>query len=39
MAKIIRFHKLGGPEVLQVEEEPAAIPNTGEVRLKSTRSV
>ena len=33
MAKIIRFHKLGGPEVLQVEEGPPTIPNTGEVRL------
>ena len=33
MAKIIRFHKLGGPEVLQIEEGPAATPNAGEVRL------
>ena len=34
MAKIVRFHKLGGPEVLQVEEVPAAMPSKGEVRLK-----
>jgi NADPH:quinone reductase-like Zn-dependent oxidoreductase len=34
MPKIVRFHKLGGPEVLRIEEEPAKQPGKGEVRLK-----
>lgn len=34
MATVIRFHKLGGPEVLQFEEIPQQEPGEGEVRLK-----
>jgi NADPH:quinone reductase-like Zn-dependent oxidoreductase len=34
MAKIVRFHKLGGPEVLHIEEVPARPPAQGEVRLR-----
>ena len=30
-AKIVRFHKAGGPEVLQVEELPLPEPTAGEV--------
>jgi NADPH:quinone reductase-like Zn-dependent oxidoreductase len=33
-AKIVRFHKAGGPEVLQVEELPMPEPAVGEVRLR-----
>ncbi|HJW99855.1 MAG TPA: zinc-dependent alcohol dehydrogenase family protein [Terriglobales bacterium] len=34
MPKMIRFHKVGGPEVLRIEEEPSKQPGPGEVRLK-----
>ncbi len=34
MAKIVRFDGLGGPEVLQIKEEPSKQPGKGEVRLK-----
>ena len=34
MAKIVRFHQLGGPEVLKVEEVPAQEPKKDEVRLR-----
>jgi len=34
MPKIVRFHKLGGPEVLKLEELPIPIPREGEVRIK-----
>ena len=34
MPKIVRFHKLGGPEVLKIEEETAKQPRKGEVRLQ-----
>jgi len=34
MAKIVRFHELGGPEVLKIEEEAPKQPGKGEVRLK-----
>jgi NADPH:quinone reductase-like Zn-dependent oxidoreductase len=34
MAKTVRFHELGGPEVLKIEEEPARSPGKGEVRLR-----
>jgi NADPH:quinone reductase-like Zn-dependent oxidoreductase len=34
MPKIVRFHKLGGPEVLKIEEEPSKQPWKGEVRLQ-----
>src|SRR5262245_38375088 len=33
MAKIVRFHKLGGPEVLKIEDVPSRQPSKGEVRL------
>jgi NADPH:quinone reductase-like Zn-dependent oxidoreductase len=33
-AKIVRFHKVGGPEVLQIEELLLPEPGEGEVRLK-----
>lgn len=32
--KIVRFHKIGGPEVLKVEELPLPEPGEGEVRLR-----
>lgn len=32
--RIVRFHKAGGPEVLQVEELPMPEPGAGEVRLR-----
>jgi alcohol dehydrogenase len=34
MAKIVRFHQLGGPEVLKIEEVHAQEPKEGEVRLR-----
>src|SRR5262245_20811473 len=34
MAKIVRFHKLGGPEVLNIEDGPSRPPAKGEVRLR-----
>jgi NADPH:quinone reductase-like Zn-dependent oxidoreductase len=34
MPKIVRFHKVGGPEVLRIEEETPKQPGKGEVRLK-----
>src|ERR1035441_10126764 len=34
MPKIVRFHKLGGPEVLKIEEETSRQPGKGEVRLQ-----
>jgi NADPH:quinone reductase-like Zn-dependent oxidoreductase len=34
MAKIVRFHEVGGPEVLRIEEEALKQPGKGEVRLK-----
>jgi NADPH:quinone reductase-like Zn-dependent oxidoreductase len=32
--KIVRFHKVGGPEVLKVDELPLPEPGAGEVRLR-----
>ena len=32
-ARVVRFHTLGGPEVLKIEEEPIPEPGKGEVRL------
>jgi NADPH:quinone reductase-like Zn-dependent oxidoreductase len=32
-AKVVRFHTLGGPEVLKIQEEPMPEPGKGEVRL------
>ena len=34
MPKMVRFHEVGGPEVLRIEEEPSRQPAKGEVRLK-----
>jgi NADPH:quinone reductase-like Zn-dependent oxidoreductase len=34
MPKIVRFHEVGGPEVLRIEEELPKQPSKGEVRLK-----
>jgi NADPH:quinone reductase-like Zn-dependent oxidoreductase len=34
MPKIVRFHEVGGPEVLRIEEEKSKQPGIGEVRLK-----
>jgi NADPH:quinone reductase-like Zn-dependent oxidoreductase len=34
MPKIVRFHQVGGPEVLQLEELPAPQPGKGEARIK-----
>lgn len=33
MARIVRFHQTGGPEVLRIEEVPPAPPGEGEVRI------
>src|ERR1700681_4197873 len=33
-AKIVRFHTLGGPEVLKIEDEPIPVPGKGEVLLR-----
>ena len=34
MPKVVRFHQLGGPEVLKIEEEASRQPAPGEVRLR-----
>ena len=34
MAKIVRFHHIGGPEVLQIEEVPSREPGKGEAKLR-----
>jgi NADPH:quinone reductase-like Zn-dependent oxidoreductase len=34
MAKVVRFHETGGPEVLKFEEVPLQEPGKGEVRLR-----
>jgi len=34
MPKIVRFHEIGGPEVLKIEDLPSKEPGKGEVRLK-----
>jgi NADPH:quinone reductase len=36
MTKAVRFHKTGGPEVLQLEEVPVGEPGAGELRLRHT---
>ena len=33
-ARVVRFHTVGGPEVLKIEELPIAEPGKGEVRLR-----
>jgi NADPH:quinone reductase-like Zn-dependent oxidoreductase len=32
-AKVVRFHEVGGPEVMKIEEQPIPEPGKGEVRL------
>src|ERR671922_1246192 len=34
MAKAVRYHKQGGPEVLQVEETPVGEPGPGQARVR-----
>jgi NADPH:quinone reductase-like Zn-dependent oxidoreductase len=34
MPKIVRFHQVGGPEVLRIEERASKQPGKGEVRLR-----
>ena len=34
MARIVRFHETGGPEVLRLDEVPAVDPGPGEVRIR-----
>lgn len=34
MPKIVRFHQLGGPETLKIEDLPSQSPGKGEVRLR-----
>jgi NADPH:quinone reductase-like Zn-dependent oxidoreductase len=34
MAKIVRFHQIGGPEVLKIEEGPSREPGKGEAKLR-----
>ncbi len=34
MPKVVRFHQLGGPEVLTFEDSPSREPNAGEVRIR-----
>jgi NADPH:quinone reductase len=34
MARVVRFHKTGGPEVLQIEEVDIGAPGAGELRLR-----
>ena len=33
MARIVRFHKVGGPEVLQIEDVEVTPPGKGEVQI------
>src|SRR5271155_1050542 len=33
-AKVVRFHTLGGPEVLQIQDEPIPVPGVGEALLQ-----
>jgi len=33
MARIVRFHQTGGPEVLRIEEVPSSPPGEGEIRI------
>ena len=36
MAKAIRFHRQGGPEVLQVDDVPVGEPGPGQIRIRHT---
>ncbi|WP_097258096.1 hypothetical protein [Streptomyces sp. Ag109_G2-15] len=33
MAKVVRFHELGGPELLRLEDHDLGVPGPGEVLL------
>jgi NADPH:quinone reductase-like Zn-dependent oxidoreductase len=33
-ARVVRFHELGGPDVLQIEDLPLPQPGEGEVRIR-----
>jgi NADPH:quinone reductase len=35
MARVVRFHKTGGPEVLQIDEVDVGAPGPGELRLRA----
>ena len=35
MARVVRFHRFGGPEVLRIEEVDVAPPGPGEVRIRT----
>jgi NADPH:quinone reductase-like Zn-dependent oxidoreductase len=35
MARVVRFHRLGGPEVLSIEEVEVPAPGRGEVRIRA----
>jgi NADPH:quinone reductase len=34
MSRIVRFHRTGGPEVLQIEDLPVGSPHAGEIRIR-----
>lgn len=34
MARVVRFHQIGGPEVLRMEEEEVPKPGSGEIQIK-----
>ena len=34
MAKTVRFHQIGGPEILKIEEGPSWEPGKGEAKLR-----
>jgi NADPH:quinone reductase len=34
MSRIVRFHRTGGPEVLQIEDLPVEAPKAGEIRIR-----
>jgi NADPH:quinone reductase-like Zn-dependent oxidoreductase len=34
MARVVRFHRIGGPEVLQIEDLEVGDPGPGEVRIR-----
>jgi NADPH:quinone reductase-like Zn-dependent oxidoreductase len=34
MARVVRFHEIGGPEVLRIEEVPVSPPGKGEVQIR-----
>ncbi|HSU77545.1 MAG TPA: quinone oxidoreductase, partial [Burkholderiales bacterium] len=36
MAKAMRFHRQGGPEVLQADDVPVGDPGPGQIRIRHT---